>query len=223
MRHQKMYIILATIFTIGGLYVCDQIFELPYVMKVGVKLILFLVLPLYYMLQTKENIFLQSFKNRDKHVRLNLSHLLGFLIIVVLIVTYLIVKPTINLSVFQEEFEQKYKINRDNLLLYGIYFTFVNSLLEEFFFRGFMFLELKKLNMKKTAYFTSSLAFSIYHIGNIQNWFNVWIFFLAILGLFVGGIIFNYLDDRQNTFFNSWLVHICADLALVWIGYDLLR
>jgi len=222
MKHQKIYILVATIIAITILYICDQGLELPYVMKIGVKLILFFSLPMFYIIQTKKNIVLESIRNRDKLFKLKLSHILSLFIIVILIATYLIVKPTINLAIFQVEFEQKYKIHRDNILLYGIYFSFFNSLLEEFFFRGFMFLGLKKLNMHKSAYILSSLAFSLYHIGNIQNWFNIGIFLLALLGLFVGGLIFAYLDDKQNTFFNSWFVHVCADLAIVWIGYDML-
>jgi hypothetical protein len=34
----------------------------------------------------------------------------------------------------------------------------------------------------------------------------------------MGGIIFDYLDDKENTFMNSWFVHICADVAIVVIG-----
>lgn len=222
MKHQRLYIIVASLCVITGLYVCDQIFELTYLMKIGIKLILFFAFPLYYMIKTNRNFFWESLKKREPLLRLNLSHILGLLIVGVLIITYFIVKPTINVSIFQNELELKYKITQENIFLYGFYMTFINSLLEEFFFRGFMFLELKKLNMKKNAYFISSIAFSIYHISNFQNWFSFGIMLLAIVGLFIGGLIFDYLDDRQNSFFNSWFVHICADIAIVWIGYDLL-
>lgn len=229
MKGKQIYIIISAILVIGALYICDQVLELPYLVKIGIKLVLFAVFPMIYMMKTKESILVESFRNRSKPTdqkanpfRLRLSYALGIMVIIVLVVTYLIVKPMINLDVLIADFELKYKINKSNILLYGLYFAFVNSLLEEFFFRGFMFLGLKKLKMKKSAYFISSIAFSIYHIGNIQNWFHIGIFFLATFGLFVGGIIFDYLDDRQNTFFNSWFVHICADLAIVWIGYDML-
>lgn len=71
------------------------------------------------------------------------------------------------------------------------------------------------------AYLASSIAFSLYHISNFQNWFNIGVFILVSVGLFIGGMIFDYLDDRDNTFVNSWFVHICADLALVGIGMSL--
>jgi membrane protease YdiL (CAAX protease family) len=75
------------------------------------------------------------------------------------------------------------------------------------------------LGYKKTGYITSSLLFALYHIANFQNWFSPVLYILAIVGLFLGGTIFNFLDDKDNTFFNSWFVHICADLAIVFIGY----
>jgi membrane protease YdiL (CAAX protease family) len=128
-----------------------------------------------------------------------------------------------NIEVLIFEFEEKYKINKLNIVYYGIYLALINSLLEEFFFRGFIFLSLKKIGMKRVAYLTSSIAFAIYHVGNFQNWFNIWVFVLATTGLFIGGMIFNYLDDHENTFLNSWYVHICADLALVGIGLSIFQ
>ncbi|TAH63854.1 MAG: CPBP family intramembrane metalloprotease, partial [Gottschalkiaceae bacterium] len=96
--------------------------------------------------------------------------------------------------------------------------TFINSFLEEFFFRGFIFLNLYKLGFKKGAYIFSSILFSLYHIGIFKNWFNPLLIILAVSGLISVGFIFNYIDTKSKSFINSWIVHILADAAIMLIG-----
>lgn len=224
MKNKKLiYIIVTTFITIILLYIADQILHLNYLSKVLVKLILFSLFPIVYVLRTGENFIKDSFVHEKKGFGVKLSHILGILVFIILIATFYLIKQYMNIDILISEFELKYKINHSNILYYGIYLAFINSLLEEFFFRGFIFLNLKKLGMKRMAYLSSSIAFSIYHVGNFQNWFNIWVFVLATTGLFVGGIIFNYLDDKEHTFLNSWFVHICADIALVGIGLSLFK
>ncbi len=214
-----IYIIISTIITISLLYIVDQILMLNYVTKIGAKFFLFMIFPIIYILMAKENFLKESIKNRGKIKKIDLSVIIGIVVFLLIIIAYLILKQFIDVNLLVDEFESKYEINKSNIVFYGLYLTFVNSLLEEFFFRGFIFLNLKKLNFRKTAYFASSAAFAIYHIANFKNWFSIELFIFVIMGLFIGGYIFNYLDDKQNTFLNSWFVHICADLAIVIIGF----
>ncbi|MGD9676872.1 MAG: CPBP family intramembrane glutamic endopeptidase [Vulcanibacillus sp.] len=215
-----LYIIISSMITIGLLYLIDQILTLNYITKIGVKLFLFALIPTIYILKTKQNILKESIRNRARENN-KFSTILGLTVFILIIIAYVITKQYIDLDVLIGEFECKYEIDRSNIIYYGLYLAFINSLLEEFFFRGFIFLNLKKLNLRRSAYFISSAAFTIYHMANIQNWFSIGLFLFVIIGLFAGGVIFNYLDDKQNTFFNSWFVHICADLAIVLVGFKI--
>lgn len=224
MKNKKLsYIIITSIITIILLYITDQVLQLSYISKVLVKLVVFTAFPFGYIRMTRDNFLKDSLMSKRRKLRFNKSHVLGIVIFVTIIVVYHFIKQYIDIETLVLEFEQKYRINKDNILYYSIYLTFVNSLLEEFFFRGFIFLNLKKIGMKSVGYIVSSLAFAIYHVSNFQNWFNIGVFVLAIIGLFVGGMIFNYLDDEENTFLNSWFVHICADLAIVLIGLSIFK
>lgn len=224
MKHQKamrLYIIFLTILTVAVLYVCDQVLTLSYNSKIIIKLILFTVVPGIYIYKGKYNFFKDSICNVRKINNIKLSIILSALVFIIIVMTYMIVKQYIDIDTLIHEFENKYKINKANIIYYGLYITFINSLLEETFFRGFIFLNLKQLGFKKWGYMISSLAFSVYHIANFQNWFSWQVFLLACLGLFIGGSIFNFLDDKPNTFLNSWLVHISADLAIIFIGFKI--
>lgn len=215
-----VFIILTSLLTIIILYIVDQVLHLNYFNKIITKLVLFSMFPLVYINLFQDNFIKESIHNKKLFAG-KLSYILGILVFAIIIIAYIFIKQYINVDILITEFEEKYIINKSNILYYGIYLSFVNSLLEEFFFRGFIFLNLKKVGMKPLGYIISSIMFAIYHLGNIQNWFNIWVFILAISGLFIGGIIFNYLDDNDNTFLNSWFVHICADLAIVGIGLNL--
>jgi membrane protease YdiL (CAAX protease family) len=92
-----------------------------------------------------------------------------------------------------------------------------NALLEEYFFRGFIFFNLEN---KYFAYTFSALAFSIYHISNFKNWFtDNLLIIIPLVGLFLSGILFNYLDSKSKDIYNSYIPHFAADLAIVIIGY----
>lgn len=222
MKSKKLaYIIISSFLIILSLYFVDQVLQLNYISKVLVKVILFSIFPIIYIKLSKYNFVKDSLKVVKKKFKFKLSHLLGILIAIILFIAFIFIEKFMNVDVLILELEEKYKINKGNIFLYGAYLIFVNSLIEEFFFRGFLFLNLKKLNMKRTAYIVSSAAFSIYHISNFQNWFNAWVLILALVGLFLAGLIFNYLNDKDDTFLNSWFVHICADVSIVVIGYIL--
>ena len=68
------------------------------------------------------------------------------------------------------------------------------------------------------SYVFSAGLFAFYHVGMTFGWFNVWIYVLAMLGLFIGGVIFNYLNDKFGNIYSSWLVHMFANFAINTIG-----
>lgn len=223
MKSKKlMYIFFIGLLTTILLYISDQVLTLNYMTKAGIKIILFSVFPIIYFIKTGENVLKDSLlnirKNKVNKQRMKLSLFLGISVFFVIIGAYVFLQKYIDNNQLIIEFEEKYKINRHNIIYYSLYITFINSLLEEFFFRGFLFLNMKRLGYRKIAYVFSSLIFAIYHIANFQNWFLIGVFILAISGLFIGGCLFNYLDEEQDTFLNSWFVHICADLGIILIG-----
>ena len=103
----------------------------------------------------------------------------------------------------------------------SLYISFVNSLLEEFLFRGFVFLTLKRITGKKFAYLFSATVFALYHVAMMIGWFGIGVFFIVMVGLFAGGLIFNFLNEKSSTVYPSWLVHMFANFAINTIGFIL--
>ena len=107
--------------------------------------------------------------------------------------------------------------------LYRLQECFVNSLLEEFFFRGFAFLVLRRYADERFACLLSALSFALYHTAMMLGWFPPLLFLLALAGLTAGGVLFNLLDARAGTIFPSWAVHIFANLAINTVGFILFK
>lgn len=201
------------------LAIIDGIIQPRYLIKSGLKLILFLVVPFVYSMFDKKLHLRDLFKINKRGMRTAL--MLCIPVYAVIIVGYLLLKNVFDFSAVTKSLTHNIGVNRDNFAVVAIYISFINSLLEEFFFRGFAFLTLKRLSSYKVANIFSAAVFALYHIAIMSGWFSVGVFVIIILGLFVGGIIFNYLNARSDNIYTSWFVHMFANFAINTVGFML--
>lgn len=133
-----------------------------------------------------------------------------------LTVGYMVLSPWLDLSAIPEQL-RLHDITADNFPLVAGYITFINSLLEEVFFRGFAFLTLRRYATIRFAYLFSGIAFALYHVSIMANWFHPIWFVVFIAGLAVAGMLFDWLD-RRGSIWCGYLVHAGANLAINLIG-----
>jgi membrane protease YdiL (CAAX protease family) len=143
--------------------------------------------------------------------------ILGGGIYAVILGAFLIFRGFIDLDAIAAGILGKEGISRENFLWVALYISFGNSLLEEFLFRGIAYLQLRRYVPEQYALCFSSLAFAGYHVAILDGWFTWWIYLLCMVGLFLGGLIFDLLD-RRGSILPSWLAHMGADLAINTIG-----
>lgn len=146
------------------------------------------------------------------------SLMLALAIYMGIMTAYFILRSFIDLDNIQNILSDSLNISKTNFIYVALYISFINSLLEEFFFRGFIFLNLNGTMTRWKAYVISAFGFSIYHVAILSNWFNPLLFIVALIGLFVGGVIFNWLDEKTQNIYNSWLVHMFANFAINTVG-----
>lgn len=211
--------IIVVLLTLCILMYYIEVFLRPtYFTKSFLKIILFGVLPSIYCLFNK-NIKLKDIFKIYSRKQLLGSFLLSLGVYVFIIATFLLLKNFINLNDISFSLGESLNVNKDNFIYIALYISFINSLLEEFFFRGFVFFSLKNNSSRILAYTISALSFSLYHIAIILNWFNIILFFLVIIGLFIAGLLFNWLNEKSNNIYNSWLVHMFANFSINSIGF----
>lgn len=148
---------------------------------------------------------------------LGLGLLLGGGIFAVILLAFFLFRPFLDLDAIAAGLLGKEGISRENFLWVALYISIVNSLLEELLFRGLGWLQLRKHTSEGFAMIFSAAAFAAYHVAILDGWFTWWVYGLCMLGLFVGGLIFSFLD-RRGSLLPSWLAHAGANLAINTVG-----
>lgn len=149
--------------------------------------------------------------------------LLGGLAVYALILGgYLLLAPVLDLSQVAPSLEADLGVTAGNFLWVAVYISFVNSLLEEFFFRGFGFLILSAYLKGPVASVVSACCFALYHVAMMVGWVSWPLLTLAIVGLLAAGLLFCEIDRRTGTLWASWLVHMGANFAINTVGCMLL-
>ena len=198
----------------------DSVIRPEYLIKSFIKIILFSIMPFIYSRYDKELNLSSLFKIKSKK-EIIIAILSGGAIFIFILGAYFIIGNFFDFSNVTSSLSNNLGINNNNFIFVAIYISFINSLLEEFFFRGFAFLKLKEVATRKFAYIFSSLAFAFYHVAMMIGWFDISLFILTIVGLFVGGLIFNYFNEKYKNIYVTWLIHMFANFAINYIGFIL--
>ena len=199
------------------MFIVDSYIQPGYLLKSIIKIILFLIIPAIYSFNNNTISISKFFRIRALSEIIK-PLLLALGIYALIIITYFILKNFIDLDNIQNILNDSLSVSKSNFIYVALYISFINSFLEEFFFRGFIFLNLNKTMTSSRAYCLSAFAFSIYHVAILANWFNPILFVVALVSLFVGGLIFNWLNEKNENIYNSWLVHMFANFAINTIG-----
>ena len=198
----------------------DAVIRSEYLIKSFIKIMLFSIMPILYSRYDKELNLSSLFKVKSKK-EIIIALLSGVAIFTVILGAYFIIGNFFNFSNVVPSLSENVGINNNNFIFVAIYISFINSLLEEFFFRGFAFLKLKEVSTRRFAYIFSSLAFALYHVAMMIGWFDISLFILTLSGLFIGGIIFNYFNEKYKNIYVSWLIHMFANFAINTVGFIL--
>lgn len=191
-----------------------------YAAKSVIKMVLFLAVPLVFLITSKKISIPGLFHMKRGGWRF--SGTLAAITFFGILGAYFIFQNQFDFSSVAPTLESSLGINGSNFIFVALYISFINSLLEEFFFRGFAFLTLKKFAGKKTAYVFSATTFALYHVAIMNGWFSLPLMVLLIFSLFFAGSLFNYIDEKKGCILPSWMVHISANFAINAIGFILL-
>lgn len=218
-RREVMVITTLIVFCCLVMAIVDGIIRPDYAIKSVIKIVLFLLAPVLYSMYDK-NLQLKSvLKFKKKDIKLTVG--LAVAVYVVVLSAYFVTKNIFDFSGVTKSLESNIGVTGDRFIWVALYISFINSFLEEFFFRGFAFLTIRRLTTRRFAYVFSALMFTLYHIAMMGGWFSIWVYIIIMVGLFVGGLIFDYLNERNETIYSSWMVHMFANFAINTVGFIL--
>ena len=218
---KSIYIILSLfVFSLAVTFI-DAFVHPPYFSKIPTKILFFLVLPLCYFLINKEAMpdFKSLFRFRKKGLLLSVG--LGVGIYAVIVGGFFLTRGVFDYSGVTKSLTEGMGITKDNYIYVALYISFMNSFLEEFFFRGFGFILMKKYTNRIFAYIFSPVLFAFYHVGMTAEMFQPLLLILVMTGLVAGGLIFNYLNEKNENIYSSWFTHMFANFAMHTVGFIL--
>lgn len=216
-ERKRAAVIFAVLFIgCAAMALVDGIISPPYAVKSAVKIMLFGAIPVAVTVFIGDKSFFDVLKPTKRGLAVSLC--LGVLLYALILGGYFLLRGVFDFSAVTESLTEGEGVTKENFPFVAIYISVCNSFLEEFFFRGFAFLGLKRLLGRRLSYTVSALAFAVYHIAIMSGWFSPVLFVLLLLGLYLGGVVFNFLDEKTGDLYPSWILHAAANLAINTVG-----
>lgn len=156
------------------------------------------------------------------------AHVTGVVIFVSIAAAYyLFAKDWIDTGLMVEKVRQ---MGLDNLWLYlagALYWCTINSLLEEYFWRWFIFARLRDVLPKTVAGVTAAviavgLLFTAHHVVALKVYFDWDITVPGALGCFIGSVTWSVLYLKTKNIYTAYVSHVYPDLIIFYIGWELI-
>jgi hypothetical protein len=120
-----------------------------------------------------------------------------------------------------DKIDAQFGVDQRTVLLVAPFTILLNSLLEEFFYRGFSFGLLVRKNLA-VGYLLPAVAFTVQHVLFIYHWVSLLPLSLAIGGLFVLALLLEWMYAEYDTIVAPWVVHVGGDIAMMGIAVTIL-
>ena len=106
--------------------------------------------------------------------------------------------------------------------IFAVFISVFHSALEEYYWRWFVYGQLREVTGRWTAHLLAGVTFAAHHIVITTQFFPFWwgVFFGSMVGF--GGVIFSLLYERQKSLVGAWIAHMLIDFGIMAIGYELI-
>jgi membrane protease YdiL (CAAX protease family) len=110
-----------------------------------------------------------------------------------------------------------------NYVLFAVFLSIAHSLIEEYYWRWFVYGRLRRVMPIPGAVVLGSVAFASHHFVVLSQFFPMGIAAVFSVCVGVGGAIWCWHYQTQKTLAGAWISHLMVDAGLMSIGYDLMR
>ena len=107
-------------------------------------------------------------------------------------------------------------------LALAAFWTCINSVLEEYVYRWFIFRKCEALLPGGLAVIASAFCFTFHHVLALKVQFDWNVTLLASLGVFLGGAIWSWLYLKYRSIWPGYLSHAMADIAVYIVGWQII-
>lgn len=121
-----------------------------------------------------------------------------------------------------QKIDQQFGVTSTTVLLVAPFTVLINSLLEEFFYRGFAYGQLRNTHPRWAA-IVPAAVFATQHMLFIYHWVGFAANVLAAIALLVFALVLQELYRRTETIVSVWIMHMLGDVAMmglaIWMLY----
>lgn len=114
----------------------------------------------------------------------------------------------------------------ERYIVAALLISFLHSWLEEVYWRAFVYGGLRRLTSSRWSHLVAAIGFAAHHVVVIGVYIgdtSVLVLTLMSLPVVLGGILWSLLyRSTGNRLLAPWLSHVCLDLAIMAVGYDLI-
>ncbi|MFO0811778.1 MAG: CPBP family intramembrane glutamic endopeptidase [Gemmatales bacterium] len=105
------------------------------------------------------------------------------------------------------------------------FLTIIHSAFEEYYWRWFVFGRLRAGIPWMKAALVSSFGFMLHHILVLYTFLpgEAGLLFVVVFSICIGigGFVWCCIYQHTGSLLGAWVAHLCADLGIMWCGYDI--
>jgi membrane protease YdiL (CAAX protease family) len=113
-------------------------------------------------------------------------------------------------------------LSPSNYLWVALYICALNSLLEEYVWRWFVFSRFEQLLGRRLAVVFAALAFTLHHTLILASQFGLELTVIGSIAVFVAGLTWSWIYARSASIWSAWASHALVDIAVFWAGWQIL-
>ncbi len=162
---------------------------------------------------------ISSPKKRDWIIGITLGLLM---LVVILAIYFFIAKYWIDVDYIREKVKTIGFVNPFIFQIAGAYLIFVNSFIEEYFWRWFVFRRCRELINGKKSVFLTAFLFTLHHIFVLAAYTDWRMVLLGSLAVFTAGALWSAYYRRYKSIWGSYFSHALVVLALYIIAWQIL-
>lgn len=182
----------------------------------------FFVPPLIYCRVRGVSVFSGILKLRNWHRCLPAAVWLGGLAVLIFWGAYYILSDLLlDKAMIVEKIGDQFSVTASTVFLIAPVTIFANSVLEEFFYRGFAFGLLVK-RQRRLGYLLPATVFTVQHALFIYYWVTPLPLAMAVVGLFVFALVLQKIYEKADSIVAPWLIHVFGDVAMMGIAVTML-
>ena len=147
--------------------------------------------------------------------------IIGLLMFVIILTVYwLFLRHWIDNDIVRLKVQAILNINQRTFVFGAAYFSLVNALIEEYFWRWFIFSRCEELVSSKVAVVITSLFFTLHHTIGLAAFTNWQITITGSLAVFPAGLVWSEYYRRYRSIWSNYFSHAIADIALHIVAWQ---